>query len=79
LPQVREAAVVGVSDSEYGQRLAAYIVLRPGSRLDGDSVRTYVHQRLARFAVPRDVVFVESLPRNATGKVLKRVLEDGHW
>jgi acyl-CoA synthetase (AMP-forming)/AMP-acid ligase II/uncharacterized protein YndB with AHSA1/START domain len=79
LPQVREAAVVGVSDIEYGQRLAAYIVLRPGSRLDADSVRTYVHQRLARFAVPRDVVFVESLPRNATGKVLKRVLEDGHW
>ncbi|TCO46543.1 AMP-binding protein [Actinocrispum wychmicini] len=79
LPQVREAAVVGVPDIEYGQRLAAYIVLRPGSRLDADSVRTYVHQRLARFAVPRDVVFVETLPRNATGKVLKRVLEDGHW
>jgi acyl-CoA synthetase (AMP-forming)/AMP-acid ligase II/uncharacterized protein YndB with AHSA1/START domain len=79
LPQVREAAVVGVPDSEYGQRLAAYIVLRPGSHLDADSVRTYVHQRLARFAVPRDVVFVEGLPRNATGKVLKRVLEDGHW
>jgi acyl-CoA synthetase (AMP-forming)/AMP-acid ligase II/uncharacterized protein YndB with AHSA1/START domain len=79
LPQVREAAVVGVPDIEYGQRLAAYIVLRPGSRLDADSVRTHVHQRLARFAVPRDVVFVESLPRNATGKVLKRILEDGHW
>jgi acyl-CoA synthetase (AMP-forming)/AMP-acid ligase II/uncharacterized protein YndB with AHSA1/START domain len=79
LPQVREVAVVGVPDSEYGQRLAAYIVLRPGSRLTADSVRSYVHQRLARFAVPRDVVFVESLPRNATGKVLKRVLEDGHW
>jgi acyl-CoA synthetase (AMP-forming)/AMP-acid ligase II len=79
LPQVREAAVVGVPDSEYGQRLAAYIVLRPGARLDADSVRTYVHQRLARFAVPRDVVFVKGLPRNATGKVLKRALEDGHW
>ncbi|MEV4317279.1 AMP-binding protein [Actinocrispum sp. NPDC049592] len=79
LPQVRDAAVVGVPDSEYGQRLAAYIVLRPGSNLDADSVRTYVHQRLARFAVPRDVVFVDNLPRNATGKVLKRVLEDGHW
>jgi acyl-CoA synthetase (AMP-forming)/AMP-acid ligase II len=79
LPQVREAAVVGVPDTEYGQRLAAYIVLRPGAQLDADSVRTYVHQRLARFAVPREVVFVESLPRNATGKVLKRALEDGHW
>ncbi|CAM3719212.1 AMP-binding protein [Kibdelosporangium persicum] len=79
LPQVHEAAVVGVPDNEYGQRLAAYIVLRPGARLDAETVQAYVHQRLARFAVPRDVVFVEALPRNATGKVLKRMLEDGHW
>ncbi|MBP2325438.1 acyl-CoA synthetase (AMP-forming)/AMP-acid ligase II [Kibdelosporangium banguiense] len=79
LPQVREAAVVGVTDNEYGQRLAAYIVLKPGAHLDADTVRTYVHQRLARFAVPRDVMFVDNLPRNATGKILKRVLEDGHW
>jgi acyl-CoA synthetase (AMP-forming)/AMP-acid ligase II/uncharacterized protein YndB with AHSA1/START domain len=80
LPEVREAAVVGVPDSEYGQRLAAYIVLKPGSHLDAEAVRSYVHQRLARFAVPRDVVFLDVLPRNATGKILKRVLvEDGHW
>jgi acyl-CoA synthetase (AMP-forming)/AMP-acid ligase II len=80
LPEVREAAVVGVPDSEYGQRLAAYIVLKPGAHLDADEVRSYVHQRLARFAVPRDVVFLDALPRNATGKILKRVLlEDGHW
>jgi acyl-CoA synthetase (AMP-forming)/AMP-acid ligase II/uncharacterized protein YndB with AHSA1/START domain len=79
LPQVREAAVVGIGDTEYGQRLAAYLVLQPGARLDADSVRAYVHQRLARFAVPRDVVFVRSLPRNATGKVLKRLLQEGSW
>jgi acyl-CoA synthetase (AMP-forming)/AMP-acid ligase II/uncharacterized protein YndB with AHSA1/START domain len=80
LPEVREAAVVGVPDNEYGQRLAAYIVLKPGSHLDAEAVRSYVHQRLARFAVPRDVVFLDVLPRNATGKILKRVLvEDGHW
>ncbi|GGS48091.1 MULTISPECIES: AMP-binding protein [Actinokineospora] len=77
LPQVVEAAVVGVPDAEYGQRLAAYIVVRDGWRLDEDSVRAYVHQRLARFSVPRDVVFVDELPRNQTGKVLKRVLADG--
>jgi acyl-CoA synthetase (AMP-forming)/AMP-acid ligase II/uncharacterized protein YndB with AHSA1/START domain len=80
LPEVREAAVVGVPDNEYGQRLAAYIVLKPGAHLDADEVRSYIHQRLARFAVPRDVVFLDVLPRNATGKILKRVLvEDGHW
>ncbi|ALG11109.1 AMP-binding protein [Kibdelosporangium phytohabitans] len=79
LPQVLEAAVVGVPDHEYGQRLAAYLVLRPGARLDADFVRRYVHERLARFAVPRDVVFVGDLPRNATGKILRQILEDGHW
>ncbi|MFC5289409.1 AMP-binding protein [Actinokineospora guangxiensis] len=77
LPQVAEAAVVGVPDAEYGQRLAAYIVVRDGWQLDEDGVRAYVHQRLARFCVPRDVVFVDELPRNQTGKVLKRLLVDG--
>ncbi|MGH3517226.1 MAG: AMP-binding protein [Haloechinothrix sp.] len=79
LPQVREVAVVGTPDAEYGQRLAAYIVLRDGARLDADMVRAYVHHRLARFAVPRDVVFLDQLPRNPTGKILKRLLVDGVW
>ncbi|MEV7094861.1 AMP-binding protein [Amycolatopsis sp. NPDC051045] len=74
LPEVREAAVVGVHDAKYGQRLAAYLVLVPGAQLDVDTVRSHVRERLARFAVPRDVVFVQELPRNATGKVVKREL-----
>ena len=61
LPQVREVAVIGVPDEEYGQRLAAYLVLHPGERLDADAVREYVRHYLARFCVPRDVV----LPRRA--------------
>jgi acyl-CoA synthetase (AMP-forming)/AMP-acid ligase II/uncharacterized protein YndB with AHSA1/START domain len=79
LPHVYDAAAIGVPDEEFGQRLAAYIVLRPGARLDPDDVRDYIHQRLARFAVPRDVFFVDGLPRNATGKVLKRLLHDDIW
>jgi len=79
LPQVRDVAVVGVPDVEYGQRLAAYLVLWPGVTLDPDGVRAYVRQRLARFAVPRDVYFVPELPRNATGKILKRLLNDDTW
>jgi acyl-CoA synthetase (AMP-forming)/AMP-acid ligase II len=79
LPEVGDVAVVGVSDPEYGQRLAAYLVLRPGFQLDADDVRAYVHQRLARFAVPRDVYFVSALPRNATGKVVKRLLSEDTW
>jgi len=74
LPQVAEAAVVGVPDHEYGERFAAYLALRPGARLDAETVRRYVHDHLARYAVPRDVIFVRSLPRTTTGKVLKRVL-----
>ncbi|MFG1881022.1 AMP-binding protein [Micromonospora sp. NPDC049102] len=74
LPQVREAAVIGVPDPEYGQRLAAFLALHPGETLDSAAVREYVRHYLARFSVPRDVVFVKYLPRNATGKVLAREL-----
>ncbi|MFI5607849.1 AMP-binding protein [Amycolatopsis sp. NPDC051903] len=79
LPGVSEAAVVGVPDEEFGQRLAAYVVLRRGARMHAEDVRHYIHQRLARFAVPRDVYFVPELPRNATGKILKRMLNDDLW
>jgi len=72
--EVREAAVTGVDDDEYGQRLAAYVVLEPGSSVDADAVRGWVKQELSRFAVPRDVVFLDALPRNATGKVVHREL-----
>jgi acyl-CoA synthetase (AMP-forming)/AMP-acid ligase II len=74
LPQVREVAVVGVPDPEFGQRLAAYLALHPGERLDANAVREYVRHYLARYCVPRDVYFVPSLPRNATGKVVTRYL-----
>jgi acyl-CoA synthetase (AMP-forming)/AMP-acid ligase II len=74
LPEIREVAVIGVADDEYGERLAAYIALNPGSSLTDDQVRAHVRQHRARFCVPRDVVFVPALPRNATGKILKREL-----
>ncbi|MFE3798704.1 AMP-binding protein [Nocardia tengchongensis] len=74
LPQVSEVAVVGVPDHEFGQRLAAFVVRRPGSGLDSDMVRNYIRHRVSRFSVPRDVTFLEALPRNQTGKILKRTL-----
>ncbi|WP_083874290.1 AMP-binding protein [Nocardia paucivorans] len=74
LPQVREVAVVGVPDPEFGQRLAAFVVKREGAGLDQDMIRTYIRHRLSRFSVPRDVTFLPSLPRGETGKVLKRLL-----
>lgn len=74
LPQVGEVAVVGVSDKEYGQRLAAFVVMRGAAGLDDDMVRLYIRNRLSRFSVPRDVTFLDELPRTATGKVIKRLL-----
>jgi acyl-CoA synthetase (AMP-forming)/AMP-acid ligase II len=74
LPEVLEVAVVGVPDDEYGQRLAAYVVLREAAALDADAIRDHVRSHRARFCVPRDIVFLAALPRNATGKVLKREL-----
>ncbi len=56
------------------QRLAAYLVLHDGAELPADAVRDHVRAHLARFSVPRDVVFLPALPRNATGKVVKREL-----
>jgi acyl-CoA synthetase (AMP-forming)/AMP-acid ligase II len=74
-PQIEEVAVVGVPDEEFGQRLKAFVVPRPGAELDAETVKEHVKANLARYKVPREVVFMEELPRNATGKVLKRELQ----
>lgn len=73
-PDVVEAAVIGVDDLDFGQRLCAFVVTRAGATLSADDIKDFVRSRLARHKVPRDVVFVEELPRNATGKLLKRQL-----
>ncbi|MDN5915070.1 MAG: AMP-binding protein [Pseudonocardia sp.] len=71
---VREVTVLGVPDEKFGQRLAAYVVRATGSQLDGDTVRDLVRGELAKFAVPRDVHFLDELPRNQSGKVLRTEL-----
>jgi fatty-acyl-CoA synthase len=74
-PDVRDAAVVAVEDADFGKRLRAFIVPAPGAALDPAEIQQYVKANLARYKVPRDVVFLTDLPRNATGKLLRRDLD----
>ncbi|MFY9488307.1 MAG: AMP-binding protein [Solirubrobacterales bacterium] len=75
---VHEAAVIGVDDDKFGERLKAFVVPMPGSDLTANHLKSHITEKLARFKVPREVVFLDELPRNATGKILKRELRDLH-
>jgi acyl-CoA synthetase (AMP-forming)/AMP-acid ligase II len=73
-PDVREAAVVGVPHEVLGEDVAAFVVLHDDVAVDADELRVFCSQRLADYKLPRQITFVEALPRNATGKVLKQQL-----
>ena len=75
---VDEVAVIGVDDEQFGQRLKAFVVVTRGAQVDAEELKDLVKANLARYKVPREVEFVDELPRNATGKVLKRVLKEQH-
>jgi acyl-CoA synthetase (AMP-forming)/AMP-acid ligase II len=73
-PDVAEASVIGVDDAEYGQRLAAFVVLSPGASSTPDDLKQHVRDNLANYKVPRSITVLDELPRNSTGKVLRREL-----
>jgi acyl-coenzyme A synthetase/AMP-(fatty) acid ligase len=73
---VADVAAVGVPDHDFGQRLRAFVVLEKGMTASEDELKAHVKANLARYKVPREIVFLDELPRNATGKVLKRQLQD---
>ena len=73
-PDVSECAVFGVPDERLGEALAAVVVPKPGRSLAADDIKAHVAGHLARFKVPEHVEFMAELPRNASGKVLKRAL-----
>ncbi len=78
-PGVAEAAVIGVDDEQYGQRLAAFVVLAPGAHLDKgaapDTLKQHVRDNLANYKVPREIAVVDELPRSSTGKILRNELQ----
>lgn len=75
-PEVVEATALGVEDKEWGHRLRAFVVKTEGASIGEDDIKTYVKEHLARYKVPREVVFIDELPRNPTGKILKRELRE---
>jgi fatty-acyl-CoA synthase len=78
IPQVSEAAVIGVADEKWGEVGLALVVLKPGQILSEVEVLDYCRAKLARYKVPKSVVFIDKLPRNAAGKVLKGELREMH-
>ncbi|MEZ0051878.1 fatty-acyl-CoA synthase [Mycobacterium sp. MAA66] len=75
-PEVIEATALGVEDKDFGARLRAFVVKTEGASVSEDDIKTYVRDHLARYKVPREVIFLDELPRNPTGKILKRELRE---
>jgi len=73
---VAEAAVIGVDDADYGQRLVAFVVLNDGATADTEDLKRYVRENLANYKVPRAIHILDELPRNNTGKVARRELQE---
>ncbi len=79
LPGVRDCAVFGIPDDEFGEAIAAHVELHDGFALDAEDVRGHVRTRLAAYKTPRVVEFDEALPREDSGKIFKRRLRDPYW
>jgi long-chain acyl-CoA synthetase len=79
MPGVKDCAVFGIPDDEFGEALCAYIEPEPGENPDDSAVRAYLQSRLAKYKMPRVIEFVGTLPREDSGKIFKRKLRAPYW
>ena len=78
-PGVAEVAVVGVPDDQWGEAVKAIVVMKSGKKATPAEIITFTRARIASFKTPKSVDFIEALPRNASGKILRRHLRDPYW
>ncbi len=77
-PQVQEAAVIGIPDEKWGETGKAYIVLKQGGNPEPEDIKKYLGDKMARYKLPREVVFVDSIPKSSVGKILKKLLAENN-
>jgi long-chain acyl-CoA synthetase len=79
MPEVRDSAVFGIPHPEYGEEICAHILPESGISLAPEHVTAWLEKQLPRYMLPRKIVIVDHLPREASGKIMKRKVRDQYW